>query len=62
VPGYERRRTGPADVSADDIVVSCESSLRRLHTEDIDAWDTTLPPELLAAIGRIRWELRDPAQ
>ncbi len=30
--------------------------------EDIDAWDTTLSPELLAAIDRIRWEQRDPAQ
>jgi aryl-alcohol dehydrogenase-like predicted oxidoreductase len=30
--------------------------------EDLDAWGTTLSPELLAAIDRIRWELRDPAQ
>jgi aryl-alcohol dehydrogenase-like predicted oxidoreductase len=30
--------------------------------EDIDAWTTTLSPELLAAIDRIRWEMRDPAQ
>jgi len=30
--------------------------------EDIDAWDTELSPELLAAVDRIRWELRDPAQ
>ena len=30
--------------------------------EDIDAWDTPLSPELLAAIDRIRWEARDPAQ
>jgi aryl-alcohol dehydrogenase-like predicted oxidoreductase len=30
--------------------------------EDIDAWSTELPPELLAAIDRIRWEMRDPAQ
>ena len=30
--------------------------------EDIDAWDTVLSPELLAAIDRIRWEMRDPAQ
>lgn len=29
--------------------------------EDIDAFGTTLPPELLAAIDRIRWEMRDPA-
>ena len=30
--------------------------------DDIDAWGTTLAPELLAAIDRIRWEIRDPAQ
>lgn len=30
--------------------------------EDIDAWDTRLSPELLAAVDRIRWDIRDPAQ
>lgn len=30
--------------------------------EDLDAWGTTLPPELLEQIDRIRWEVRDPAQ
>ena len=30
--------------------------------QDIDAWHTPLSPELLAAIDRIRWEARDPAQ
>jgi aryl-alcohol dehydrogenase-like predicted oxidoreductase len=30
--------------------------------EDLDAWGTTLAPELLQAIDRIRWEIRDPAQ
>ena len=30
--------------------------------EDIDAWDTALSPELAAALDRIRWEIRDPAQ
>ncbi len=29
--------------------------------EDLDSWGTQLPPELLAAIDRIRWEIRDPA-
>jgi len=29
---------------------------------DIDAFDTVLSPELLAAADRIRWEIRDPAQ
>ncbi|MGB3072125.1 MAG: aldo/keto reductase [Ottowia sp.] len=30
--------------------------------EDLDAWDTQLSPEVLAAINAIRQELRDPAQ
>ena len=30
--------------------------------ECLDAWGTTLAPELLAQIDAIRWELRDPAQ
>ena len=30
--------------------------------ENLDAWGTTLTPELLAAIDRVRWEIRDPAQ
>ena len=29
---------------------------------DLDAWGTTLSPDVLAAIDAIRWELRDPAQ
>ncbi len=29
--------------------------------ENLDAWGTTLSPELLAAIDAIRWEMRDPA-
>ena len=28
---------------------------------DLDAWGTTLSPELLAQIDAIRWEIRDPA-
>ncbi|HSI60577.1 MAG TPA: aldo/keto reductase [Ideonella sp.] len=30
--------------------------------QNLDAWGTRLPPELLAEIDRIRWEARDPAQ
>jgi aryl-alcohol dehydrogenase-like predicted oxidoreductase len=29
--------------------------------EDLDAWGTTLSPELLAEIDAVRWEIRDPA-
>jgi aryl-alcohol dehydrogenase-like predicted oxidoreductase len=36
------------------------TSLAQLQ-EDLDAWGTTLAPELLAEIDKIRWELRDPA-
>jgi aryl-alcohol dehydrogenase-like predicted oxidoreductase len=37
------------------------TSLAQLE-QCLDAWDTTLSPELLKAIDAIRWELRDPAQ
>jgi aryl-alcohol dehydrogenase-like predicted oxidoreductase len=37
------------------------TSLAQLDA-DLDAWGTTLSPELLAAMDAIRWELRDPAQ
>lgn len=30
--------------------------------ECLDAWGTTLTPELLAAVDKIRWDSRDPAQ
>jgi aryl-alcohol dehydrogenase-like predicted oxidoreductase len=36
------------------------TSLAQLD-EDLDAWGTTLPPELLQQIDAVRWELRDPA-
>ncbi|MFD0667038.1 aldo/keto reductase [Ramlibacter sp. MAHUQ-53] len=36
------------------------TSLAQLD-EDIDAWGTTLSPELLAEIDKIRWEMRDLA-
>jgi aryl-alcohol dehydrogenase-like predicted oxidoreductase len=36
------------------------TSLAQLD-EDLDAWGTSLAPELLAALDAIRWETRDPA-
>ena len=30
--------------------------------DNLAAWSTALSPELLAAVDRVRWELRDPAQ
>src|SRR5450830_238078 len=29
--------------------------------EDLDVWGTTLPPDLLAKIDALRWQVRDPA-
>ncbi len=37
------------------------TSLAQLDA-DLDAWGTTLSPDVLAAIDAIRWDLRDPAQ
>jgi aryl-alcohol dehydrogenase-like predicted oxidoreductase len=37
------------------------TSLAQLE-ECLDAWGTTLSPELLAEIDKVRWEIRDPAQ
>ncbi|MEY3445937.1 MAG: hypothetical protein RIR45_692, partial [Pseudomonadota bacterium] len=37
------------------------TSLAQLD-ENLDAWGTTLSPELLKAIDAVRWENRDPAQ
>jgi len=37
------------------------TSLAQLD-ECLDAWGTTLSPDLLAAIDAIRWQIRDPAQ
>jgi aryl-alcohol dehydrogenase-like predicted oxidoreductase len=36
------------------------TSLAQLD-ENVDAWGTTLPPDLLQKIDAVRWELRDPA-
>lgn len=41
-------------------IIGC-TSLAQLD-ECLDAWGTALSPELLAAVDRIRWESRDPAQ
>ena len=30
--------------------------------ENLDAWGTTLAPEVLTDIDKIRWAARDPAQ
>jgi aryl-alcohol dehydrogenase-like predicted oxidoreductase len=50
---YTNRR-----VASTIIGVTTQSQL----DECLDAWGTKLSPELLAAIDKIRWESRDPAQ
>ncbi len=36
------------------------TSLAQLE-ENLDAWDKRLPPEVLAEVDKLRWEMRDPA-
>ena len=36
------------------------TSLAQLD-ECLNAWGTVLSPELLAAVDKVRWEMRDPA-
>ena len=40
----------------------CARATRAQLDENLDAWGTTLAPELIAEIDKVRWELRDPAQ
>jgi len=36
------------------------TSLAQLE-EDLDSWDQRLPPDVLAEVDKLRWEMRDPA-
>ena len=36
------------------------TSLAQLE-EDLDSWDKRLPPDVLAEVDKLRWEMRDPA-
>ena len=60
-----RARGGSAYVTGSVLIVAATiigvTSIAQLD-EDIDAWGTKLPPELLAKIDAIRLEMRDPAQ
>ena len=53
VRGYEWLRNGSADVTADDIVASCEASLKRLHTEVIDLYQLHWPTRNVPMFGSL---------
>jgi aryl-alcohol dehydrogenase-like predicted oxidoreductase len=56
VRGYEWLRNGSADVTADDIVASCEASLKRLHTEVIDLYQLHWPTRAVPAFGNLYFD------
>ena len=56
--GYPWLRDGKADVTADDIVASCEASLRRLHCEVIDLYQLHWPTRNVPMFGALYY---DPA-
>ena len=56
VRGYEWLRGGSADVSADDIVASCEASLKRLQTDVIDLYQLHWPTRAVPAFGNIYFD------
>ncbi len=53
VRGYEWLRNGSADVTADDIVASCEASLQRLNTEVIDLYQLHWPTRNVPMFGNL---------
>jgi aryl-alcohol dehydrogenase-like predicted oxidoreductase len=56
VRGYEWLRNGSADVTADDIVASCESSLKRLQTEVIDLYQLHWPTRSVPVFGNLYYD------
>ena len=56
VRGYEWLRNGSADVTADDIVASCESSLKRLRTEVIDLYQLHWPTRGVPLFGNLYYD------
>ena len=53
VRGYEWLRNGSADVTADDIVASCEASLKRLNCEVIDLYQLHWPTRNVPMFGNL---------
>ncbi len=58
VRGYQWLRNGSADVTAQDIVESCEASLQRLHTDVIDLYQLHWPTRNVPMFGALYY---DPA-
>jgi aryl-alcohol dehydrogenase-like predicted oxidoreductase len=56
VRGYGWLRNGSADVTADDIVASCEASLQRLHTDHIDLYQLHWPTRNVPMFGGIYYD------
>jgi aryl-alcohol dehydrogenase-like predicted oxidoreductase len=56
VRGYEWLRNGSADVTADDIVASCEGSLRRLQTDCIDLYQLHWPTRHVPMFGSLYYQ------
>ena len=56
VRGYEWLRNGSADVTADDIVASCEGSLKRLHTDVIDLYQLHWPTRNVPMFGALYFD------
>jgi aryl-alcohol dehydrogenase-like predicted oxidoreductase len=62
VRGYEWLRNGSADVSADDIVASCEASLKRLRTEVIDLYQIHWPTRAVPVFGNLYFDPKNQRQ
>jgi aryl-alcohol dehydrogenase-like predicted oxidoreductase len=59
VRGYEWLRNGSPDVSAEDIVASCEGSLKRLHTDVIDLYQLHWPTRHVPMFGNLYYDPRN---
>jgi len=61
VRGYQWLRNGSADVTADDIVASCDASLKRLNTEVIDLYQLHWPTRAVPMFGGLYYTPKDEA-
>ena len=59
VRGYKWLRNGSADVTADDIVASCDASLKRLNTEVIDLYQLHWPTRAVPMFGGLYYTPKD---
>ena len=62
VRGYGWLRNGSADVTAEDIVASCEGSLQRLHTDVIDLYQLHWPTRNVPMFGALYHEPKNDRQ